>query len=97
MQGTFTVTQYAVKFSILASELAWSSKALVAEVVADQDLPSALDNLISLAIRVGIQFQERSQGRKCTQHFPHLAPTFNNRPVAAPDELMQLGHRALSA
>ncbi|XP_075043756.1 uncharacterized protein LOC142103578 [Mixophyes fleayi] len=87
-QGSLTAGQYAVQFRTLAAELRWNDEALIAtfwqglnerikDDLASRDLPSTLDDIISLYIKVDIRHRERACERDRTRRtFPRLAPNF---------------------
>lgn len=116
-QGNSTVGQYAIQFRTLASELAWNNEALVAafweglagrikDELAGRDLPTVLDDLISLATRIDIRFAERQRETERARQaerprrVPRLAPNFQ-RPLQPPstssqEEPMQVERLKLS-
>lgn len=116
-QESSSVGQYAIRFRTLASELAWNNEALVAtfweglagrikDELAGRDLPTTLDDLISLATRIDIRFAERqreSQRSRLTERprrVPRLAPTFQ-KPLlpsssVSQEEPMQVGRLKLT-
>ncbi|CAJ0922029.1 unnamed protein product, partial [Ranitomeya imitator] len=69
-QGNLSVAQYAIRFWTLSSDLGWNNEALVERFgvvclhrlrMSWLDTPTSLDDLISLAIRIDLCFQERTR------------------------------------
>ncbi len=71
-QGNWSVTDYSIEFRTLAAECRWNVEAQwdmflhgLAEYIKDEiyslELPTSLDGLVSLAIRVDIRLQQRDQ------------------------------------
>lgn len=82
-QGTSMVGQYAIKFHIFDSKIAWNNEVLVAafcaglfgyikDKLAGCDLSSGIDNLLSVATRVDRLFRERTQEREYARQYPDL-------------------------
>lgn len=111
-QGSSSVGQYAIRFRTLASELAWNNEALVAtfweglagrikDELAGRDLPTTLDDLISLATRIDIRFAERQResgglrSGERPRRVPDVAPAIQSpllpSPTATFEEPMQVG------
>uniref|UniRef100_A0A8C7X486 CCHC-type domain-containing protein n=1 Tax=Oryzias sinensis TaxID=183150 RepID=A0A8C7X486_9TELE len=119
-QGNRRVTDYAIEFRTLAAESGWNPAALVdafleglSEVLKDNlaplELPSSLEPLIALVIRIDNRLQDRRRGRRSNAPFsrgrtddydpPSSLPSSvasTDSPVAPLEEPMQLGRGRLS-
>ncbi|CAJ0952770.1 unnamed protein product [Ranitomeya imitator] len=98
-QGSSMVSQFAVQFRTLGSELKWPDKVLipvfwkgladhVKNALATREIPATLEQLISISTRIDLRFNERRlEWTQCRQRF-RLAPTFSSpleSPVQASD------------
>uniref|UniRef100_A0A3B3HYY0 CCHC-type domain-containing protein n=1 Tax=Oryzias latipes TaxID=8090 RepID=A0A3B3HYY0_ORYLA len=119
-QGNRRVTDYAIEFRTLASESGWNPAALtdafleglseeLKDHLAPLELPSSLEPLIALVIRIDNRLQDRRRGRRVdvsqfrghpdvyVQPSPHMSSVTPTVPPAAPlEEPMQLGRGRLS-
>ncbi|CAJ0928676.1 unnamed protein product, partial [Ranitomeya imitator] len=92
-QGTLSVAQYAIRFQTLSSDLGWNNEALVGafwrglssrikDELAGRDTPTALDDLISLAIRIDLRFQDRSREVVRERRSPRRCPVIRGASVS---------------
>ncbi|XP_075200044.1 extracellular calcium-sensing receptor-like [Anomaloglossus baeobatrachus] len=90
-QGNLMVGQYAIKFRTLSSKLGWNNEALVAtfweglsgrikEELAGRDIPSSLEDLISLATRIDLRLLEHTREVTQERRTSRLAATFRSTP-----------------
>uniref|UniRef100_A0A9J8BR74 ribonuclease H n=1 Tax=Cyprinus carpio carpio TaxID=630221 RepID=A0A9J8BR74_CYPCA len=114
-QGEQSVSGYSIQFRTLATSCGWNEKALwdhflhgLAEHVKDEiyslELPSGLDELIDLAIRVDDRITLRSRHRR--EGFPHehltgvacgaACDTISQRRILPEEEPMQIGRARLT-
>uniref|UniRef100_A0A3P9JJ87 CCHC-type domain-containing protein n=1 Tax=Oryzias latipes TaxID=8090 RepID=A0A3P9JJ87_ORYLA len=120
-QGPWRVADYAIEFRTLGSESDWNPAALtdaflegLSEEMKDQlaplEIPSSLEPLIALAIRIDNRLQDRRKGRRAevprfegrsvdssrsSHHALSAASTDLSEPLT--DEPMLLGHGCLSS
>ncbi len=110
-QGDRSVTEFSIEFRTLAAECRWNSEAQwdmffhgLADYVKDEiyalELPTSLDGLVSLAIRVDARLQQRGP-RACrasaVNRLDHLPIPYRDADVGfAEPEPMQMGRSRLS-
>ncbi len=110
-QGDRSVTDFSIEFRTLAAECRWNSEAQwdmffhgLADYVKDEiyalELPTSLDGLVSLAIRVDARLQQRGQRarRAPADNRPdHLPIPYRDTDIGfAEPEPMQMGRPRLS-
>ncbi len=110
-QGDRSVTDFSIEFRTLAAECRWNPEAQwdmffhgLADYVKDEiyalELPTSLDGLVSLAIRVDARLQQRGQRARRTSannRLDHLPIPYRDADIgfAEPDP-MQMGRSRLS-
>ncbi len=110
-QGDRSVTDFSIEFRTLAAECRWNSEAQwdmffhgLADYVKDEiyalELPTSLDGLVSLAIRVDARLQQRSpRARRASavNRLDHPPISYRDADVGfAEPEPMQMGRSSLS-
>ncbi|XP_030062595.1 putative ATP-dependent DNA helicase HFM1 [Microcaecilia unicolor] len=116
-QGSSSVGAYAIQFRTLAAELKWNQEALTAifwqglngrikDELAGWEVPSTLDALISLCVRIDVRFQERAR-EQGTSRPPRRTSPPRRRPMSpqgaagstaeGSEEPMVIGRHRLSA
>ncbi len=110
-QGERTVTDYSIEFRTLAAECGWNSEAQwdmflygLSDVIKDEiyslDLPTGVDKLIDLAIRVDTRLRRRGQQTfRGLPVFPqgHFSSVSDEAVFSHPNpEHMQMGRSRLS-
>lgn len=110
VQGTQSVTDYAIHFKTLAVTSGWNDSALRAQFlsglkdniqdeIASHDFPVSLEGMIDLALRVEARHRQRRIRRTATQHLldPSLHVTeTTSAPLSSSVEPMQLGRLRLT-
>ncbi len=110
-QGDRSVTDFSIEFRTLAAECRWNSEAQwdmffhgLADYVKDEiyalELPTSLDGLVSLAIRVDARLQQRgprARRASAVNRLDHLPIPYRDADVGfAEPEPMQMGRSRLS-
>ncbi len=110
-QGDRSVTDFSIEFRTLAAECRWNSEAQwdmffhgLADYVKDEiyalELPTSLDGLVSLAIRVDARLQQRGQRARrasADNRLDHLPIPYRDADIGfAEPEPMQMGRPRLS-
>ncbi len=110
-QGDRSVTDFSIEFRTLAAECRWNSEAQwdmffhgLADYVKDEiytlELPTSLDGLVSLAIRVDARLQQRGQRARrasADNRLDHLPIPYRDADISfAEPEPMQMGRPRLS-
>ncbi len=110
-QGDRSVTDFSIEFRTLAAECRWNSEAQwdmffhgLADYVKDEiyalELPTSLDGLVSLAIRVDARLQQRGQRARrasADNRLDHLPIPYRDADISfAEPEPMQMGRSRLS-
>ncbi len=107
-QGERSVSDYSIQFQTLAAECEWNEKVQwdmflhgladhIQQEIYTVELPTGLDKLVDLALRVDARLQQRDlHGRcKCTPEYPSLN-TGDTVRHSSVDEPMQVGRARLS-
>ncbi len=110
-QGDRSITDYSIEFRTLAAECRWNLEAQwdmffhgLADYVKDEiytlELPTSLDGLVSLAIRVDARLQQRNQRARrasAVNRLDHLHVPYCDADVGFSEpEPMQMGRSRLS-
>ncbi|CAJ0934476.1 unnamed protein product [Ranitomeya imitator] len=110
-QGSLSVGQYAIQFRTLSSDLGWNNEALVGafwrglsgrikDELAGRDTPTVLEELISLATRIDLRFQERTRERRSLRPSPATRKPLSPQPrissQASAPEPMQVDRLKMS-
>ena len=110
-QGSNSVSDYAIDFHILAVTAGWGERELhgafyygladcILEELSTCDLPTSLDGLIDLALRMDSRLTERRvmcRVRDSSHDTPRLHTLIRSQPLGqSPPEPMQLRHAQLS-